>query len=333
MHANGHRNYRIWHQHHRKARKRLAGVAVLTPLLESSFLNDLVGGRLLVKAEPLQRTGSFKFRGAYNRIAQIAEDERGRGVVAFSSGNHAQGVAHAAQLSGIPTCIVMPADAPEMKLENTRAYGAEVITYDRYSEDREAVAADVLKRTGGTLVRPFDDAGVIAGQGTIGYEIAEQCREQRAEPDQVIICCGGGGLTAGCATALQDVIPGLAIYSAEPDGFDDTARSLVAGHRLGNDPTARSVCDALLSERPGELTFAVNSRRLSGGLVVRDEEVFMAMRHAFDRLKLVIEPGGAVALAAALAGRLETQGRTTVVVASGGNVDADMFRRALDAAG
>ena len=303
----------------RKARKRLAGVAVLTPLLESSFLNDLVGGRLLVKAEPLQRTGSFKFRGAYNRIAQIAEDERGRGVVAFSSGNHARrGSCRAAFRDSGLYC---------------HAYGAEVITYDRYSEDREAVAADVLKRTGGTLVRPFDDAGVIAGQGSIGYEIAEQCREQRAEPDQVIICCGGGGLTAGCATALQDVIPGLVIYSAEPDGFDDTARSLVAGHRLGNDPAARSVCDALLSERPGELTFAVNSRRLSGGLVVSDEEVFMAMRHAFDRLKLVIEPGGAVALAAALAGRLETQGRTTVVVASGGNVDADMFRRALDAAG
>ena len=317
----------------RKARERLAGVAVLTPLLESSFLNDLVGGRLLVKAEPLQRTGSFKFRGAYNRISQIPETDRGRGVVAFSSGNHAQGVAHAAQISGIPACIVMPADAPEMKLANTRAYGADVITYDRYTEDREAVAAEVLKRTGGTLVRPFDDAGVIAGQGTIGYEIIEQCGVLQARPDQVIICCGGGGLTAGCATALQDAAPGLAVYSAEPDGFDDTARSLAEGHRLGNDPAARSVCDALLSERPGELTFAVNSRRLSGGLAVSDEEVFMAMRHAFERLKLVIEPGGAVALAAALTGRLETKGRITVVVASGGNVDADMFRRALDATG
>ena len=315
------------------ARERIAGIAVRTPLLESPFLNALVGGRILIKAEPLQRTGSFKFRGAYNRISQIPEADRARGVVAFSSGNHAQGVAHAAQISGISASIVMPADAPAMKLANTRAYGATVITYDRYNQNREEVAAEVLAQTGGTLVKPFDDPDVIAGQGTIGYEIIEQCAEMQATPDQVIVCCGGGGLIAGCSTALNDAAPGVPVYSAEPDGFDDTARSLVEGSRQENDPAARSVCDALLAEMPGKLTFAINARRLSGGLVVSDQEVFVAMRRAFERLKLVVEPGGAVALAAALAGRIETRDRTTVVVASGGNVDAELFLRALVAAG
>ena len=313
----------------RAARERIKGIAVYTPLLESPFLNELVGGRLLIKAEPLQRTGSFKFRGAYNKICQIPEADRARGVVAFSSGNHAQGVAHAAQISGIKATIVMPADAPAMKLANTRAYGAEVVTYDRYNEDREKVAAGVLERTGGTLVKPFDAAETIAGQGTIGYEIAEQCAEQDAAPDQVIVCCGGGGLIAGVSTAISDVLPGVPVYSAEPAGFDDTARSLVSGSREENDPANRSVCDALLAEMPGKITFAINSRTLSGGLVVTDEEAFRAMRLAFERLKLVIEPGGAVALASALSGRVETAGKTTVVVASGGNVDAEMFSRAL----
>jgi threonine dehydratase len=313
------------------ARTRIEGAAVLTPLLNSPFLDEMVGGKLFVKAEPLQRTGSFKFRGAYNKISQIPEADRGRGVVAFSSGNHAQGVAHAAQLLGIRATIVMPADAPAMKLANTKAYGAEVVTYDRYNEDREQVAAGVLERTGGTLVKPFDDRDTIAGQGTIGYEIAEQAAAAGVKPDQVIVCCGGGGLISGCATALSDVLPGVPVYSAEPAGFDDTARSLVAGERLENDPANRSVCDALLAERPGALTFAVNSRLLAGGTVVTDREVFIAMRHAFERLKLVVEPGGAVALASALFGRIETKGRTTVVVASGGNVDGEMFGRALAA--
>lgn len=313
------------------ARKRIEGAAVLTPLLSSPFLDEMVGGRLLVKAEPLQRTGSFKFRGAYNKISQIPERDRARGVVAFSSGNHAQGVAHAAQISGIKATIVMPADAPAMKLANTRAYGAEVVTYDRYSEDREQVAAGVLERTGGTLVKPFDDPDIIAGQGTIGYEIAEQCAALGVVPDQIIVCCGGGGLIAGCSTAVSDALPGVPVYSAEPAGFDDTARSLVAGARLDNDPANRSVCDALLAERPGLLTFAVNSRLLSGGTVVSDREAFIAMRHAFERLKLVVEPGGAVALASALFARVPTAGRTTVVVASGGNVDGQMFGRALAA--
>ncbi|MGD9509403.1 MAG: threonine/serine dehydratase [Geminicoccaceae bacterium] len=310
------------------AAERLRGVAAATPLLESDALNELAGGRLLIKAECLQRTGSFKFRGAYNTILAL----RPPAVVAFSSGNHAQGVALAARLLGLPATIVMPADAPRTKLEGTRALGAEVVTYDRLGEDREAIGREIAERTGAVVVRPFDDPCIIAGQGTVGLELAEQAAARGATLDAVTVCCGGGGLVAGCALALTHLVPGVAVHSVEPAAFDDTARSLAADRRLGNPAEARSFCDALLSPMPGELTFAVNSRLLAGGLAVTDEEVAHAMRLAFRHLKLVIEPGGAVALAAALTGKLPVSGRTVGVVVSGGNVDAELFVEVLTAA-
>jgi len=313
------------------AAHRLAGKAVLTPLLESPLLNERLGGRLLVKAEPLQRTGSFKFRGACNRIALIPEDRRARGVIAYSSGNHAQGVAAAARLFGVPATIVMPSDAPRIKLANTKAWGASVVPYDRATEIREEIGARLAAETGATLVKPYDDPGVIAGQGTIGLEIADQAAAIGAEVDACVVCCGGGGLVAGVALGLSARGHRARVFSAEPEGFDDTARSLAAGRRIGNDPGAASFCDAILTPIPGEVTFEVNRRLLAGGVAVSDAEVAAAMRAAFEHLKLVVEPGGAVALAAALAGKVPVAGRTVVAVASGGNVDADVFRAALDA--
>ncbi len=307
------------------AAERLRGVAVRTPLLESDALNARVGGRLLIKPEVLQRTGSFKFRGAYNAIATL----RPAAVVAYSSGNHAQGVALAARLLGATATIVMPADAPRAKLEGTRAWGATVVTYDRLRDDREAIGREIAERTGAVLIRPYDDPLIIAGQGTLGLEIADQAASVDARIDGALVCCGGGGLVAGCAVALRDRLPGLSVHAVEPEGFDDTGRSLAAGQRVRNAAGARSFCDALLAPMPGELTFAINSRLLAGGLVVSDTEVATAMRLAFRHLKLVLEPGGAVALAAALAGKVPTRDRTLAVVLSGGNVDAELFRDVL----
>ena len=308
---------------------RLKGHAVVTPLLEPPALALETGARVLIKPEPLQRTGSFKFRGAYNKISQIPDDKRAAGVVAFSSGNHAQGVAAAAQLLGVPATIVMPADAPAIKIANTRGYGAEVVLYERASESREARATEIAKERGATLVPPYDDPDIIAGQGTCGLEIARQAEAAGAALDAVLICCGGGGLTAGCATALSALVPGAALYTVEPAGFDDTARSLAAGARLGNAPEAKSFCDALLSAKPGALTFQVNRRLITGGLAVDDDEVARAMAYAFRVLKLVVEPGGAVALAALLSGKLEVAGKTVAVVLSGGNVDPETFAAAI----
>ncbi len=309
------------------AAERLRGVVRRTPLLESDALNDLVGGRLLVKAECLQRTGSFKLRGAYNTVSQMA----GLPVVAYSSGNHAQGVAAAARLLGVPATIVMPADAPAIKIANTRALGAEVHLYDRAREVREEIGAAIALRTGAELVRPYEDARIVAGQGTVGLEAVEQAREHGIAFDLALIPCGGGGLIAGCGIALADAFPGIAIHAVEPEGFDDTARSLAAGEPVANAAGACSFCDALLAPRPGELTFALNRKGLAGGIAVSDAEVGRAMACAFRDLKLVVEPGGAVALAAALCGRLELQGRTVLVVLSGGNVDPELFAGILQA--
>ena len=313
----------------RDAATRLKGKAVRTPLLEAPLLNERVGGRILLKAECLQRTGSFKFRGAYNRIAQIPVRDRARGVVAFSSGNHAQGVACAARMLGLPATIVMPSDAPRMKIENTKTYGAKVVLYERFTEDRDAISKRIAEETGATIIRPFDDPGIIAGQGTIGLELAEQLAEADASPDAVTVCCGGGGLVSGTALALEETLPGVPVYAVEPADFDDTARSLKSGERLGNAPDARSICDALLSPTPGVLTFAINSRLLAGGIGVTDDEALEAMAAAFRYLKIMLEPGGAVSLAAVLTGKVPADGRTVAVVASGGNCDPDMFARAL----
>lgn len=311
------------------ARQRIQGAAVRTPLLESILLNQRLGGRLLVKPECLQKTGSFKFRGAYNKLSSLTEAEKARGVVAFSSGNHAQGVAAAAQMLGIEATIIMPADAPTIKLANTRAYGASVITYDRFNESREEIGDRVAAEKGAVLVAPYDDAHVMAGQGTIGYEIAEQVKELGATPDAVLVNCGGGGLISGTALALSDAAPGLPVYAVEPALFDDTKRSLESGRREKVPPESRSICDALLAPMPGRLTFALNRTLLKGGLSVSDDEVRDAMRVAFTELKLVVEPGGAVSLAAILSGRIDIKGKVLVAVISGGNVDPAQFAEIL----
>lgn len=314
------------------AAKRLEGFAVKTPLLEAPLLNAKLGGRLLLKAEPLQRTGSFKFRGAYNAISQIPADKRKNGVVAFSSGNHAQGVAAAAQMLGMPAWIIMPEDAPAIKIARTKAFGATVVPYDRYTQDREKMGQELQAKYGATLVKPYDDPNIISGQGTVGLEIAQQCQAMGVTPDAVVVCCGGGGLVSGTALALSGALPGVPVYSAEPAGFDDTKRSLEAGTRVKNDPNARSICDALLAPTPGEMTFSLNSKLLKGGFAVTDEEVKRAMATLFQEFKLVAEPGGAVAATAVLAGKLPIKGKTVVAVVSGGNVDPATFADALSLA-
>lgn len=310
------------------AQERLQGYAVRTPLVESARINDMAGRRILIKPECLQRTGSFKFRGAWNRISQLDDETAARGVVAYSSGNHAQGVAAAAALRGAPAVIVMPADTPEVKKANTRWLGAEVIEYDRASGDRAAIAAEIAGKRGAVIVPPFDDADVIAGQGTVGLEIAEDVERMGVQADAVVVPAGGGGLIAGVSIAVGARLGPVKVYSAEPEGFDDHARSLASGQRVSNQRLSGSICDALLSPEPGELTFAITCKRLAGGLVVSDAEAGHAMAAAFSHLKLVAEPGGAVALAAVLEGRLEGRGPVVVVV-SGGNVDADLYRKLL----
>jgi threonine dehydratase len=312
----------------RDAAARLEGHAVRTPLLHSEALSKRVGGRVLVKAEPLQKTGSFKYRGAFNFIAQMTAEEKRRGVVAFSSGNHAQGVALAATEAGCPAVVVMPADAPSLKIARTRAFGAEVVLYDRWREDREAIARTIADGRGAVLVPPFDHRRIIAGQGTVGLEAAEQAKALGHAVDSFVVCCGGGGLTAGAATAVAEAFPQAQLVAAEPEAFDDTARSLAAGERLDVVPGGTSFCDALLG-RLGEITFAVNRRLLSGVALVSDAQVAEAMRAAFLELKVVVEPGGAVALAAILSGKVDCRGRTVLVVLSGGNVDPAQFAGVL----
>ena len=303
----------------------------MTPLLPAPELSERLGYRVLLKCENLQRTGSFKFRGAYNFLAGMTPEQRARGVVAYSSGNHAQGVAAAAAIFSAPATIVMPADAPAIKIAKTRGYGAEVLLYDRYREEREAIGEKLVAERGLTLVRPYDDPRIVAGQGTCGLEMAEQAEATRQPLDRVLVCCGGGGLTAGIALALEARSPQTRLYTCEPTGFDDTARSLSAGRRLSNAPGGRSICDALLAAQPGELTFAINAARVSGGLTVTDSQAEAAMSYAFRRLKLVLEPGGAVCLAALLANKLEIgAGETVAITLSGGNVDPARLASALE---
>lgn len=308
----------------------LQGVAVRTPLLENRALNEQAGGRLFFKAEPLQVTGSFKFRGAYNHISRLDAQARKAGVIAYSSGNHAQGVAAAAHYCGAPALIVMPEDAPAVKKSGTAAWGAEIITYDRRgTEPREAIAERLGQERGLSMVRPYDDRLIMAGQGTTGLEIIQQLAERDLEPERVLVPCGGGGLTAGVATAVKHHRPDTAVYTVEPQGFDDTARSLASNNRQVADPDASSFCDALLAPEPGRLTYQVNARLCSGGLAVSDAEVAIAMATAFSHLKLVLEPGGAVALAAALARKLDLTSGITVIILSGGNVDPALFANIL----
>ena len=313
----------------RSAARRIAPHTIRTPLLESPRLNDRLGFRLFVKCENLQHTGSFKLRGATNAVMSLPDSVTD--VVAYSSGNHAQAVARAASRRGMQATIVMPEDAPALKIEGTRAYGAEVVTYDRYNESREDIGSAIAAERNAELIKPFEDVRVIAGQGTIGLEIASQCAELGVAPDHVISCCGGGGLIAGTSLAVRSEMPGAKVWAAEPEGFDDTIRSLDSGKILSVDPASRSICDAVVTPSPGEITFSINRNTLSGGFAVSDELVLGVMATAFKHLKIIVEPGGAVALAAALDGRLPAGTDCAVAVASGGNVDPEMFTRALAA--
>jgi threonine dehydratase len=284
---------------------------------------------VLLKAEPLQHTGSFKLRGAMNAVLSLVEGGHTGGIVAFSSGNHAQATAYAAAAAGLPATIFMPADAPAIKTRATKGWGATVVPFDRVADDREALARAEAERTGAALIPPYDDPRIIAGQGTCGLELAEDAAAAGLVPDAVLVPASGGGLVAGCALAMEEMAPGAAVYVVEPEGRDDHRRSLVSGERQANGPGGSVLCDGLMSAEPGELTFAINRRRVAGGLVVTDEAVLRAMAFAFLHLKLVVEPSGAVGLAALLSGVFDGRDRVTAVVLSGGNVDPETFQRAL----
>src|SRR5882724_5658076 len=307
----------------------VAPFAVRTPLLSPPVLNERIGTKVFLKPEMLQRTGSFKFRGAFNKLSSIPESARGGGVVAFSSGNHAQGVAAAAKILNMRATIVMPADSPLLKRERTKSYGAEVVLYDREREDREAIARGIAEKRGATLVPPYDDPMVIAGQGTVVREIAEDMTALGITPDIVVAPVSGGGLIAGVATAVKARFPQAMLMSAEPEAFDDHARSLRTGKREAHSSKGRTICDALMASIPGEITFAINSRLLTKGLTASDAEVGTAVGFAFRELKLVVEPGGAVGLAALLAGRIDISGKNVVIVLSGGNVDEDLYAKLI----
>ena len=311
------------------AAKRLYGVAVRTPLINAPVLDDLLGARVFLKAETLQRTGSFKFRGAFNKISLIPQARRSAGVVAYSSGNHAQGVAAAARLLGLPATIVMPSDAPRLKRERTLALGAEVVLYDRNSEDRAAIAMKIVAERGATLVPPYDDPLIIAGQGTIGVEIVEDLAKLDLKPEIVVVGASGGGLAAGISLGVKARVPSAKFYTVEPEGFDDTLRSFKSGKREANPRMSGSICDALMSNTPGELTFPITQALIGTGMTATDAEVARAVAYAFHELKLVVEPGGAIGLAALLAGKLDVKGKVVVGILSGGNVDADLFAKLI----
>jgi threonine dehydratase len=313
------------------AARRLANVAVLTPLINSPVLDERVGARVFLKAETLQRTGSFKFRGAYNKISSIPQEKRAAGVVAYSSGNHAQGVAAAAKLLGMRATIVMPSDAPKAKRERTAALGAEIVLYDRNTEDRAAIARSLAEKRGAIIVPPYDDPLIIAGQGTIGREIVSDLDRYGVKPEIVVIGASGGGLAAGVSLGIKAKVPSAKFYTVEPEGFDDTARSFKSGKREHNERMSGTICDALMTNTPGELTFPINRELIGQGISASDAEVGRAVKFAFQELKLVVEPGGAIGLAALLAGRLDVKGKVVVGVLSGGNVDADLFAKLISA--
>ncbi len=312
----------------RAAATRLAGHARVTPLLSSPFLDDIAGRPVFVKAECLQHTGSFKFRGGWSAVSALTPDQQAKGVIAFSSGNHAQGVAMAARAHNAPAVIIMPSDAPAVKIANTRALGAEVVLYDRDSESREEIGEALSATRGLTLIRPYDEPQVIAGQGTTGLEIAAQAAEHGVTDAQVLVCCGGGGLTSGIALALAAEAPDMRVHPCEPQGFDDVTRSLAVGAIQRNNQMSGSICDAIITPQPGNLTFPIMQAHCGPGIVVSEDDCLRAMALAFERLRIVVEPGGAAALAAAL---FQSDSDTPVIaVATGGNVDAAMFTRALE---
>jgi threonine dehydratase len=310
------------------AARRIEGHVRRTPLLNAPLLDRIAGRRIFVKAECLQLTGSFKARGGWSAVSALSQEARTKGVIAYSSGNHAQGVAYAAARHDAPCVILMPCDAPEVKIGNTRAYGAEVVLYDRATADRDAIGAEISRSRGLSLIKPYDDPQVIAGQGTVGLELAAQADEAGITDAEVLVCCGGGGLSSGIALSLEARAPGLKVRTAEPEGFDDMARSLAAQERVRNPAVAGSICDAILTPTPGELTFPILSRLAGPGLAISDDQALRAMALAFTHLRIVVEPGGVAALAAALF----TPGLpdTVITVATGGNVDPALFAKALE---
>lgn len=314
----------------RAAAKRLQGHARRTQLLNSPFLDEIAGRQVFVKPECLQHTGSFKYRGGRSAVSALDPDIRAQGVIAYSSGNHAQGVALAAREHGVPAVIIMPADAPQMKIDNTRALGAEVVLYDRAGgESREEVGDALTAQRGLTMIKPYDEPQVIAGQGTTGLEIAEDANALDIKNADVLICCGGGGLTSGIALALEADAPSLRTRPVEPEGFDDVARSLASGHIETNNQQSGNICDAILTPAPGQITFPILKRLCGPGLLVSEDECLHAMALAWSRLKVVAEPGGAAALAAALFRKDEIEGDAVIATISGGNVDATVFQTAL----
>jgi threonine dehydratase len=312
------------------AADQIKGHAVRTPLLRNDRLDKLLNARVFIKAENLQRTGSFKFRGACNRISRLSDEEKKRGIIAYSSGNHAQGVSAAARIFGTSATIVMPQDAPATKVDGVRFWGGRVVFFDRSSESREEIAADLSKKDGSTLVPPYEDGFVMAGQGTAGLEAIEQLAELDAQPDIAICPTGGGGLVAGVGLAVKHHYPDAQIWAAEPEGFDDHARSLTSGDRVSNDKLTGSICDAIITPTPGKMTWHLNSRQLAGSAIVSDDEVLDAMAYAWQNFKIIVEPGGIAAFAAVLSGKLDVAGKTVCVLATGGNVDLDVYRLALD---
>ena len=319
----------ITYQDIEDAYHRIAPLIVKTPLLTSDRLNDVLGFRLFVKAEPMQRIGAFKFRGACNALLKLPPEAHC--VIAFSSGNHAQAVALVAKLTGREATIIMPEDAPKMKIDATRSYGAEVVLYDRYRESREDIGKQLALKKQAVLIKPYDDEDVICGQGTVGYELNQQIKEQNISPHRLYCCAGGGGLISGTAIAVHHHHPDLNIYASEPEFFDDIARSLASGEKCKNDPDARSICDAIITPTPGDITFPIMKQHLAGGVGISDDDCLRAMQSCWRHLKLVVEPGGAVGVASALAlkGQDEVKGKDIIAVASGGNVDDDLFAKAL----
>ena len=312
-----------------KAAKRIDGVATRTPLIENDHLNERTRAQVFIKPECLQVTGSFKFRGAYNAIAALGCDQKRSGIVACSSGNHAQGIAQAAKLLGAEATIIMPEDSPQIKLARTQRSGAKIVTYDRQNEDRDEIALRLCAKTGAVFIHPYEHPDVIAGQGTVGLEMCAQVSERGGKIDRVLVCTGGGGLTAGVSLAVAQHFAEAKIHSVEPADFDDTRRSLITGVRLKNALKSGSICDALLSETPGDLSFSINQKLLAEGFAVSESEVLEAIKFAFDELKLVVEPGGAVALAALLGSGNKWSGETICCVISGGNIDPEILQRAL----
>ena len=310
-----------------RAAKRLNGKIVKTPLLQSQYINQKLETNLFLKAENLQTIGAFKFRGAMNTILQLPDSIKK--VVAWSSGNHAQAVAAAAKITGREATIVMPKDSPQTKLDGTEFWGANIIKYDRNNENREQIGKSIAQKINATIIPPFDDVNVIIGQGTAGIECIEQLEAINIEPDIVLCCCGGGGLIAGISTAIRAKFPKTKIYSVEPEHFDDTKKSLEKKEIVSNLMNHNSICDALLAEKPGNITFEINKLNLTSGLTVSDNESLIAMNTAYKHFKIVLEPGGAVALAAALSEKVDIKNKNVLVIASGGNVDKNIFENCL----